>query len=65
MSDMPGKFTQLDEIVMTETYGVGFRKGNDALRDQVVETLREMVKDGTAAKISAKWFDGKDVITLR
>lgn len=65
MSDMPGKFTQLDEIVMTETYGIGFRKGNEALRDLVVETLREMVKDGTAAKISAKWFDGKDVITLR
>lgn len=65
MADMPGKFVQLDEIVMTETYGIGFRLGNEALRDAVVETFREMVKDGTAAKISAKWFDGKNVITLK
>ena len=65
MADMPGKFVQLDEIVMKETFGIGFRKGNVALRDQVVETFRAMVADGTAAKISAKWFDGKDVIILR
>ena len=65
MADMPGKFVQLREIVMTETFGIGFKKGNAALRDQVVETFREMVKDGTAAKISAKWFDGKDVIVLK
>ena len=65
MTDMPGKFVQLDEIVMKETFGIGFKKGNVALRDQVVETFRAMVADGTAAKISAKWFDGKDVIILR
>ena len=62
---MPGKFVQLREIVMTETFGIGFKKGNVQLRDQVVETFREMVRDGTAAKISAKWFKGKDVIVLK
>lgn len=65
MADMPGKFVQLDEIVMKETFGIGFKKGNVSLRDQVVETFRAMVADGTAAKISAKWFEGKDVIILR
>ena len=52
MSDMPGRFALLPEIVMTETYGIGFRKGNAALRDEVQATLREMAKDGTMAKIA-------------
>ena len=65
MADKPGVFRILDEIVMTETYGIGFKKGNVALRDQVQATLKEMVQDGTAAKISAKWFKGKNVIVLK
>ena len=28
--DLPGKFEILTEIVMTETYGIGFKKGNTA-----------------------------------
>ena len=55
----------LDDTLSAEEYGIGFKKGNVALRDRVVETFRAMVADGTAAKISAKWFDGKDVIILR
>lgn len=64
-SDAPGKFVLLDEIVMTENYGIGFRKNDTELRDTVQKTLREMVKDGTAAKISAQYFDGQNVLTLK
>ena len=60
-----GKFRMLDEIVISEKYGVGFKLGNKALRDAVQNTLIEMVEDGTAAKISAKYFDGKDVLILK
>ena len=56
LADCPGQFRILDEAVMHEFYGIGFKKGNVALRDQVTETLREMVADGTAAKISAPRF---------
>ena len=59
-----GKFKILDEVVITEKYGIGFRKGNTALRDQVEKTLKEMVADGTAAKISAKYFNGRDCLIL-
>ena len=55
MSDLPGKFELLGEIVMTETYGIGFKKGNTQLRDEVQATLKEMVKDGTMAKIAAAY----------
>ncbi len=59
-----GKFRLLDEVVITEKYGIGFLKGNTALRDTVQKTLIDMVKDGTAGKISAKYFDGKDVLII-
>ncbi len=59
-----GKFRLLDEIVMTEKYGIGFLKGNTELRDIVQKTLIEMVKDGTAGKISGKYFDGQDVLII-
>ncbi len=50
-----GKFVILDEYISTEQYGVGFLLGNEALRDQVQNTLFEMVEDGTFAKIAEEW----------
>ena len=55
MTDLPGKFEILPEIVMTETYGIGFKLGNEALRDQVEAELRKLFADGTAAKIAAEY----------
>lgn len=52
MADLPGKFVMLDEIVMLETYGIGFRKGDTLLRDQVVDTLKAMNRDGVLVKIA-------------
>lgn len=60
-----GKFAMLSEVVITEKYGVGFKKGNTELRDQVQKTFKEMVADGTAAKISGKYFKGKNIIILK
>ena len=37
-------------------FGIGFRKNDTELRDKVQDVLGEMVKDGTAKKISEKWF---------
>ena len=65
MADMPGKFTLLKEIVMTETYGIGFKKGNTQLRDDVQATLKEMVKDGTMAKIAEKYGIEKNALILQ
>ena len=55
MSDLPGKFRMLDEVVMTETYGIGFKKGNEKLRDEVEAELRKLAADGTMEKIAAKY----------
>ena len=55
MTDLPGKFVTLPEIVMTETYGIGFKKGNVALRDEVEAELKKLFANGTAAKIAAEY----------
>ena len=56
-------FKILDYEIAAEEYGVGFAKGNEAVRDQVQKTLEEMAADGTMAKISEKWF-GEDITTI-
>ena len=43
-----------------DLFGVGFRQGDIALRDQVNALLLEMEADGTIAAISEKWF-GKNI----
>lgn len=48
-------FVMLEDTVRTEQYAVGFKLGNEALRDQVQATLDEMVEDGTFAEIAEKW----------
>ncbi len=56
-------FVILDEQISTEQYGVGFLKGNTALRDEVEAVLLDMNADGTFAEISEKYF-GYDVSIL-
>ncbi len=50
-------FRKLDEPLSTEQYAIGFKKGNETLRDQVQNTLFEMYKDGTFDEIAAKYAD--------
>ena len=45
---------KIGEIAET---GIGFAKNNTELRDRVQIVFDEMVKDGTARKISLKWFN--------
>lgn len=56
-------FTVLDTPLSSEEYGIGFKLGNDTLRNEVQKALEDMKADGTMKTISEKWF-GKDVTTL-
>ena len=53
-------FVVLDEHLSTEEYGIGFRKGDVKLRDEVQRILNDMAADGTIAEISTTWF-GADI----
>lgn len=50
----------LKETLAPETFGVGFRKQDLALRDAVQGALDAMAKDGTLAKVTTRWF-GSDI----
>lgn len=62
-TQQPGTFKILDEVLAEEEYGIGFLKGNTALRDVVGAALTELAGDGTLATISQKWFND-DVILI-
>jgi len=58
MSKEPNTFKLLDEALAPEQYGIGIKKGNEALLEELQKALDEMNSDGTAAaprKISAKY----------
>ena len=50
-------FAMMEEPLSTEQYAVGFKLGNTELRDQVQETLDEMVADGTFTEIVSNYAE--------
>ena len=52
----PNAFTQVEEL-SPESFGVGFKLGNEDKAEAVTKTLQEMYDDGTVAKIIAKYED--------
>lgn len=57
-----GKLRLLTEELAAEEYGFAFKKGNDELANKVFAELQKMVEDGTAAKISEKWFGENRIV---
>ena len=53
----------LPDSFAAETYGIGFKKGNTELAEQVNAVMKEMAADGTLEKISNEWF-GMDVTII-
>lgn len=54
-----GKVVELEngKSYSDEQYGIGFKLGNEKLRDQVQATYDEMLADGTVDKIAEKYAD--------
>lgn len=62
IAKQPGTYKVLDENFGKESYGVGIRKTDVSFQKELDKTLDAMKSDGTADKISQKWF-GKSIIT--
>lgn len=56
----PADYIMLDQSLAPETYVIGFRKGEVALKDKIEETLTAMKEDGKLSEIATEWF-GSDV----
>ena len=63
IKDKADTFRILDTELSSEQYGIGFKKGNEALRDQIQTVLESMAADGKFEEIAKKW-DQQDVICL-
>ena len=61
----PVTYGFIDETLGVESYAIGFRKGDDALMEQVSGAVKALVKDGTYAAIGEKYPDIKDYLCLK
>lgn len=50
-----GEYLILDEHLNAEQYGIGFKKGNTDMRDQLNSALKELKKNGTFDKLAEKY----------
>ncbi|SHJ83744.1 amino acid ABC transporter substrate-binding protein [Tepidibacter formicigenes] len=57
----PGVYKVLEDDFGRESYGVGIRKEDIKFKEELDKILDEMKNDGTAKKISQKWF-GEDIV---
>lgn len=53
----------LDEALNSEKYAIGFKLGNEELRDTVDESLEELVENGTFAELAEK-YELTDMVCL-
>ncbi len=56
ISRKPESYRILNDDFGAESYGIGFRKDDESLRDAIDRVLDEMKADGSADKISDQWF---------
>ncbi|MDD2979080.1 MAG: amino acid ABC transporter substrate-binding protein [Hespellia sp.] len=52
-----GKVVALEKAISQEQYAIGFKLGNEKLRDQVQKTIDEMAADGTVLEIANKYAE--------
>ncbi len=57
MAAKPDVYVQLEEPLSSEHYAVGFKKGDEALAQQVTETLKQLYANGTVSEVCAKYAD--------
>lgn len=62
------QFVMLEKPLSTEQYGIGFKKGNTELAQQVEATLDAMLEDGTFEQIvqaAAEKYDAPELVNMQ
>lgn len=57
-------FVVLDEALTADEYGIGFRKGDQALASAITNALSELKAEGKVKEIAEKWF-GEDITLIK
>ncbi|KJS87860.1 MAG: hypothetical protein JM58_02795 [Peptococcaceae bacterium BICA1-8] len=58
IKNMPGEFKMTGELFAEETNGIAVRKEDKELYDKLNQVIKDMIQDGTLAKISEEWLGG-------
>lgn len=64
ISTSTDRYYVLSDSLSEDKFAIGFRKGDQELRDRIQELINEMKADGTLGKISKKWF-GSDITIVK
>lgn len=59
--NLNGTLEKCEYKIGDDAYAIGFRKDNEALRDEVNKALKKVIDSGKAEEISKKWF-GKNIV---
>lgn len=59
-----GKYVILDEPIQSEKYGIGFKKGNDELKDTVWEEVLKLYDAGEVDKLAEKYEVADDMLCI-
>lgn len=63
-TNLKSDFKILDEELESEDYVIALKKGNEKLKIEIETALSDLISDGTAEKISNKWF-GDSLVNLQ
>ena len=61
-AQMPANYYLLPFDFGDDLYAVGFRLSDEALAQQVNDTLQALIADGTAYEIAEKWLAAEKII---
>ena len=59
-----GKYKILDEPIQNEQYGIGFKKGNDELKDLVWDEVKKLDEAGEVDKLADKYELDKSMLCI-
>ena len=59
-----GKYVILDEPIQNEQYGIGFKKGNDELKDLVWDEVKKLDESGEVDKLADKYELDKSMLCI-
>ena len=59
-----GKYKILDEPIQNEQYGIGFKKGNDELKDLVWDEVKKLDESGEVDKLADKYELDKSMLCI-
>lgn len=56
-----GRYKIIDKSLITQSYGIGFRQGDEELCDTLAAAMHVLMADGTAKELSSQFIGGREL----